>query len=142
MVNYLERQNIYRGELIPEVPRKGIRRRYTFRDLVILRAISDLLRKGVSVKKLKVAIDKLSTENGLKFIPNGIEYNSEIIRYFITDGVDIYFRGSKGNPLSITSDGQISFAFVIDFSDIHASLKRDAGKYFPEVSPKKTAARR
>jgi DNA-binding transcriptional MerR regulator len=142
MVNYLERQNIYRGELIPEEPKKGIRRRYTFRDLVILKAISDLLRKGVSVKKIRAAIDKLKTESGLKFIPNGVEYNSEIIRYFITDGVDIYFKGPKGNPLSVTSNGQISFAFVIDFSDIHASLKKEAGKYFPEVSPPKSAARR
>src|SRR5688572_6337120 len=54
MLDYLEREGVFereqaRTEALAKARHHGTRRRYDFRDLIVLRAISGLLEKGVSV---------------------------------------------------------------------------------------------
>lgn len=58
MLDYLERS----GAFIPQIrrrKRKGVPREYTFRDVLILKAIATLLENGASVAAIKGALESL-----------------------------------------------------------------------------------
>src|SRR5580698_7118994 len=86
MVDYLNRS----GTFIPSVPRelvqKGKWRRYSFRDLIILRALAGLIDHGISVKKLKRALCNLQKNN-----KKGTTLSNCPEKFLVTNGKTIYF---------------------------------------------------
>lgn len=104
MVDYLCRHEI----VIPGGRRdrgKGKRRRYTFADLVLLRALSHLLKCGVSVARLKVALKTLQDKHDLSDVARLPG------RILVTDGVGVYLRDGKVLE-DLTAKGQFALAFV------------------------------
>lgn len=122
MVNYLYRT----GLIIPSIGRKrgkGIERKYSFGDLVILKSIAKLLDAGVSVLRLKKALvnlRKLHTDITLDKMPGA---------YLVTDGKEIYLKQSNG-VLELLINGQLGFLFVVDVE----SVRRDAVSYTDKIN--------
>lgn len=119
MLDYLERSNVFeREELRTQADRKrqhGVRRRYSYRDIVVLRAISSLLDKGVSVQRIRKAMLSFSRDEKFHCDRDRLRHGAEAVQYFVTDGASIFF--SKGETLlDMVRGGQGTFSFVVDLS--------------------------
>lgn len=114
MVNYLCRHGIVAPTLGGKRGR-GIRRRYSFGDIVMIKAIAKLLQGGVSVYRLKRALARLGALN------NGITAARLPAAYLVTNGEDVFFRHRAG-VFELLSKGQFAFAFVVEMD----LVRRDA----------------
>lgn len=87
--------------------RPGVRRLYSFRDLVALKVVKALLDGGMSLQRVRRAYDYLRKKAGLE------QHLAEI--KLITDGHSI-FRVAKGDGeiLDALRQGQMSFFLAID----------------------------
>lgn len=87
--------------------RPGVRRLYSFRDLVALKVVKALLDGGMSLQRVRRAYEYLRKKAGLD------EHLSEV--KLITDGQSI-FRIAKddGEILDALRQGQMSFFVAID----------------------------
>ena len=87
--------------------RPGVRRLYSFRDLVALKVVKALLDGGMSLQRVRRAYEYLRKKAGLE------EHLSEV--KLITDGQSI-FRVAKddGEILDALRQGQMSFFVAID----------------------------
>lgn len=125
MLDYLYRNAV----VVPSItasPGKGRRRKYSFRDLVLLRSVNHLLSRGLPVRKLKVAIEELHkrfsaiTRNGA--LPAS--------RFLITDGSSVLLHDGTKNIYDLTNGGQMAFAFMLDVekirSEVVEALKKSA----------------
>lgn len=114
MVNYLCRHHL----IVPATGRKrgrGIERKYSFGDIVILRSVAKLLEAGVSVLRLKKALANL------RRLHADITQDKMPASFLVTDGKDVYFRQDSG-VLELLTSGQLSFAFVVEVE----SVRQDA----------------
>jgi DNA-binding transcriptional MerR regulator len=116
MLDYLCRQKV----LVPAIRGKrgrGNPRKYSFGDVVMLRALAQLLAAGVSVQRLKKAI------HSLRPLYNSISRESLPSRYLVTDGSRVFLQ-NKGTLLDLDGTDQMSFVFVLELE----SLRRDVLK--------------
>ena len=113
MVDYLCRTKI----VIPSTNERGRGRKrlYTFAEVVVLKAVSKLLKAGVDVCKLGKALKALR-----KYHPE-ITPDTLPNMYLVTDGEEVYFR-QKDNVLECLATGQMSFAFVIEIESIRKEI--------------------
>ena len=83
-----------------------------------LKLVGKLCKAGVSPLRLKKGLLRLR------------EHHPEITltalpaTHVVTDGQDIYLR-KKGEPLERLIDGQLTFAFVIELSEIQRDILRE-----------------
>lgn len=87
--------------------RPGVRRLYSFRDLVALKVVKSLLEGGMSLQRVRRAYDYLRKKAGLEEQLSGVK--------LITDGQSI-FRVAKddGEILDALRQGQMAFFLAID----------------------------
>jgi len=127
MVDYLCRSNV----LVPSErsqPGRGRGRLYSYRDVVMLRALSHLLQCGISVAKLKKALTHLRSKH------NEITSRSAPM-YLVTDGTRIYFRYARSEVMEeLSASGQLAFAFVIKLRDVQRQVVLALGKIYPEAN--------
>lgn len=128
MVDYLGREGIVPPSGSIRTGR-GIERRYTFSDLVLLRMMSGLLKKGVSAKRLKQAIRTLRTK-----FPK-ITENSIPGRFLVTDGKWVLFKDETSLLENLNTGGQFEFSFVVDVEPIHREIKRKIKEYTGSDDP-------
>ena len=95
---------------------RGRRRLYTFSDVIFLRVIADLLRRGIEVKRLKAALKRTRAETAI-----WVDIRRDPRRYLVTDGIDLYVR-AKGRLESKTWNRQLTFAFVLDLGAVHKEI--------------------
>src|SRR5262249_41239093 len=102
MVDYLARTEVVVPSVLKQ-PGRGRRRLYSFGDLVVLRAVSRLLESGISVARLKMALQSLQR--------NFRQLNPEdaLSRYLITDGRNVYLEEESGALTDLTRAGQMTF---------------------------------
>src|ERR1700744_5151711 len=118
MLDYLCREKV----VVPSLPGKrgrGRARRYSFGDLVMLRALEKLLGAGVSVRRVRKALQVLRESFG-EISPERLPTH-----YLVTDGVGVYLREhAKGKKrlLDLDGTGQMSFFFVLELRDIHREI--------------------
>jgi DNA-binding transcriptional MerR regulator len=87
--------------------RPGVRRLYSFRDLVALRVVRSLLDNGMSLQRVRRAWDYLRREGGMD------SHLSEV--KLVTDGQTIFRVSSdEGEILDALREGQLSFFVAID----------------------------
>jgi DNA-binding transcriptional MerR regulator len=87
--------------------RPGVRRLYSFRDLVALRVVRSLLDNGMSLQRVRRAWDYLRREGGMD------NHLSEV--KLVTDGQTIFRVSSdEGEILDALREGQLSFFVAID----------------------------
>jgi DNA-binding transcriptional MerR regulator len=87
--------------------RPGVRRLYSFRDLVAIKVVKALLDGGMSLQRVRRAYEYLRKKAGLEEHLSGVK--------LITDGQSI-FRVAKddGEILDALRQGQMSFFVAID----------------------------
>lgn len=110
MLNYLCRSKL----VIPtaSVARgHGIKRAYSFGDVVAMRLVAKLSAAGVSVLRLRKAfagLRRFHSEITIKSLPGS---------HIVTDGRDLYLR-RRGDSLERLLDGQFAFAFVVELAPL------------------------
>jgi DNA-binding transcriptional MerR regulator len=112
MVNYLCRYKI----VVPSGNKRrgpGIERKYTYSDVLLLRAIAKMLSQGISVLRLKKSLAAFQRRGGTA---------TDIAKrkYFLTDGYNVYFADSAA--LELLDSGQMMFAFVLELGSLRNEI--------------------
>lgn len=141
MLDYLEREGVFerdqaRTVALAKTRHRGTRRRYNFRDLIVLRSISGLLEKGVSVRRLKKALEDFCREERFTCDRARLTFDQAPVQFFATDGVDIFFQKDSKELVSVLGSGQQAFLFVLDLGEIRSKVeervpdraKRESGR--------------
>jgi len=120
MIDYLQRSGVY----VPssrQSGRRGKGRRFNFRDLMVLRTISVLLKNGASVAALKSALTEFQNSKW-EADRASLQYDGQVFKYCVVEGRSVHFVRSDKNLFDMTAGGQMSFAFVIDIDRIHTEV--------------------
>jgi hypothetical protein len=107
MVAYLCRTGILVPSLSPSRD-KGKRLQFSFADLLLARAVSTLLAKGVSVEKLRTVLKTLRTKLGRDAA------RALTDKHVVIVGNRVYLHDSPEALLDLTGAGQLAFYFVLD----------------------------
>jgi hypothetical protein len=116
MVNYLCREQIVEPSC--DCPRgHGVKRHYSFGDVVALRLIARLSKVGVSPTRLRGAW------KGLRKHHPEITLTSLPASHIATDGKHLVLC-KPGQAVERLVDGQMAFAFVVDLAPLQAEVAR------------------
>jgi DNA-binding transcriptional MerR regulator len=106
-LRYWDRISLVKPSVQSTGGRPGVRRLYSFRDLVALRVIKSLLEGGMSLQRVRRAIEFLRKKARLD------EHLSEV--KLITDGKSIFkVARNDGELLDALKEGQMAFFVAID----------------------------
>jgi DNA-binding transcriptional MerR regulator len=106
-LRYWDRVGLLKPSVQESGGRPGVRRLYSFRDLVALRVIRSLLDNGMSLQRVRRAWDYLRREGEME------DHLSEV--KLVTDGQTIFRVSSdEGEILDALREGQLSFFVAID----------------------------
>jgi len=106
-LRYWDRVGLVKPSVQKSGGRPGVRRLYSFRDLVALRVVRSLLDNGMSLQRVRRAWDYLRREGGMD------NHLSEV--KLVTDGQTIFRVSSdEGEILDALREGQLSFFVAID----------------------------
>lgn len=100
--------------------RPGVRRLYSFRDLVALRVVRGLLDNGMSLQRVRRAWD---------YLRRNAEMDTHLAEVkLVTDGATIFsVAHDEGELLDALRQGQLAFFIAID--EIARSVKDDVSKF-------------
>src|SRR5579862_4788966 len=115
MVDYLCRTRI----LAPSQNtrrKRGVKRMYSFGDVVMLRVISSLLASGLSVSGLAKGLRQLRKRH-----PE-ITATSLPAKFLASDGKSLFFLNPRASIEDLTQDGQMVFAFVVGMEAVRDSV--------------------
>lgn len=119
-LRYWDRINLVKPTVQSTGGRPGVRRVYSFRDLIGLRVIRSLLEGGMSLQRVRRAIEYLRKRAGLE------EHLSEV--KLVTDGQSIFkICRNDGELLDALKEGQMAFFLAID--DIARSVDQKVAQY-------------
>jgi DNA-binding transcriptional MerR regulator len=98
----------------------GTQREYSFQDIVLLRAIKNLLDTGINLQRIRKAIDFL--RHHLKEPPQGLT--------LLSDGNKVYASTSTDEVIDLLQKGQGVFAIAVDkvWSDVEGSVRKQTAK--------------
>lgn len=106
-LRYWDRVGLVKPSIQESGGRPGVRRLYSFRDLVALRVVRSLLDNGMSLQRVRRAWDYLRREGEMD------DHLSEV--KLVTDGQTIFKVSSdEGEILDALREGQLSFFVAID----------------------------
>jgi len=96
---------------------RGKARRFSFGDVVQLRTYGELLKQGISVKRLKDA-----QESWKKHFAESNQHTPPK-RFLMTDGEHLFFCHSEDVVEELDKKGQYSFRFIVDIQQIKDDIK-------------------
>lgn len=132
-LRYWDRIGLVKPSVQATGGRPGVRRLYSFRDLVSLKVIRSLLNGGMSLQRVRRAYDYLRKRAGLE------EHLSEV--KLVTDGKSIFkICRNDGEVLDALKEGQMAFFLAID--DIARSIDDKVAQYLYDRTEFITALRR
>lgn len=106
-LRYWDRVGLVKPSVQKSGGRPGVRRLYSFRDLVALRVVRSLLDNGMSLQRVRRAWDYLRREGGMENHLSDVK--------LVTDGQTIFRVSSdEGEILDALREGQLSFFVAID----------------------------
>ena len=116
-IRYWDRIGLVRPSLQATGGRPGVRRYYSFRDLVQLKVISSLLESGMSLQRVRRAYEYLRKKGDLE------NHLSEV--RLVTDGQSIFqMFSNEGELMDLLREGQMAFFLAIDdSSDTEGAVK-------------------
>lgn len=118
MIDYLARE----AYLIPTYSEGRIRGRvryYSYRDLVIARAVQRLRETGVELRRLKDAIQVLKRDPSW----GGSGRSKKPIIWMVTDGKSVLLRSEDGFFEELRPGGQRAFAFIVSLDNLKAEVR-------------------
>lgn len=106
-IRYWDRIGLAKPSIQSTGGRPGVRRYYSFRDLVQMKVICSLLERGMSLQRIRRAYDYLGRKANLK------EHLSTVS--LVSDGKSIFQLYKNDNELiDLLKEGQLAFYFTID----------------------------
>ena len=98
----------------------GTQREYSFQDVVLLKAIKNLLDTGINLERIRKAIDYLRTH--LKQKPQELT--------LFSDGNKVFAATSPDEVIDLLSKGQGVFAIAVDkvWTDVESSVAKQTAK--------------
>lgn len=119
-LRYWDRIGLVKPSVQQTGGRPGVRRLYSFRDLVALKVVRSLLDGGMSLQRVRRAYDYLRKKAQLE------EHLSEV--KLVTDGVSIFkVCRNEGEIVDALKQGQMAFFLAID--EIAASVDGRVSEY-------------
>ncbi|MGH2778465.1 MAG: MerR family transcriptional regulator [Actinomycetota bacterium] len=119
-LRYWDRISLVKPSVQKTGGRPGVKRLYSFRDLVSLRVIKSLLDGGMSLQRVRKAIEFLRKKAGLD------QHLSDL--KLVTDGNSIFqIARNDGEILDALRQGQMSFFLAID--DVARSVDSKVSHY-------------
>ena len=113
MVGYLCRCGILRPTL-SKVRRRGVRRRFSFADLLLARAIAKLLKARVEVSAIRTALRTLRSK--IADVPPSVLASRRIVIM----GQAVYLTNPGAHAVELTAEGQLAFHFMLDTTGVRA----------------------
>ena len=110
MLDYLCRTKLL-APTLAQKRGKGHRRHYSFGDVVLLRSIARMLHAGISVLRLKRALQSLRKHHP-EITPHSLPGT-----HLVTNGRQVYFRHGRHAAEELIT-GQLSFAFVLELAKV------------------------
>jgi DNA-binding transcriptional MerR regulator len=123
MLDYLQRTGVFVPVERKNGKRRGRGRRYTFRDMLVLRAISALLENGASVSSLGDALREFQSRRWTADETSLQGEGGSVLRYVVASGKSIIFATSRDTLFDLTKRGQMLFSFILDLDELHADLR-------------------
>ncbi len=115
-LRYWDRVNLVKPSVQATGGRPGVRRLYSFRDLVALRVVRSLIDNGLSLQRIRRAWDYLRREAGMDGELSAVR--------LITDGVSVFsLNGADHEVMDALRNGQMAFYDVIN--EITQSVEED-----------------
>lgn len=100
--------------------RPGVRRLYSFRDLIALRVVRSLLDNGMSLQRVRRAWDYLRREGGMEDQLSDVK--------LVTDGQTIFrVSNDDGELMDALREGQLAFFVAID--EIAREVEEDVTRF-------------
>ena len=119
-LRYWDRVGLVSPSLQGSGGRPGVRRLYSFRDLVGLRVVRSLLDNGMSLQRVRRAWDYLRREAAMD------DHLAQV--KLVTDGQTIFAISSDdGELLDVLRQGQLAFFVAIE--DIAREVKEDVTRF-------------
>lgn len=132
-LRYWDRIGLVRPTIQTTGGRPGVRRLYSFRDLIALRAVRSLLAGGMSLQRVRKAYDYLRKKAGLEDELANVQ--------LITDGKSVFEIGrNDGEVLDALREGQL--AFFARLEDVADSVDPRPGAYLYDKEEFVSAIRR
>lgn len=116
-IRYWDRIGLVKPSLQATGGRPGVRRYYSFRDLVQLKVIFSLLENGMSLQRVRRAYQYLRKKGDLE------NHLSEV--RLVTDGQSVFqMFSNEGELMDLLREGQMAFYLAIDqSSDTEGAVK-------------------
>lgn len=119
-LRYWDRVDLVTPSIQTTGGRAGVRRLYSFRDLVWLRVVKGLLDNGMSVQRVRRAADYLRREADLDDTLAGVR--------LVTDGQSIFqVLEEDDHLLDALKEGQLAFVLAID--EITQTVEDDVTRF-------------
>ena len=121
MLDYLERSGVFIPRRRRERVGRGKPREYDFRDLLVLKAIKQLLDSGASVATMKRALREFQNARWSADQAT-LEGRDGPLRYALISNGDLILVKSSKELYDLSMDGQMVFGFMIDLDKLHTDL--------------------
>lgn len=119
-LRYWDRVDLIRPSIQGTGGRPGVRRLYSFRDLIALRVVRSLLDNGMSLQRVRRAWDYLRREGEMDGHLSDVK--------LVTDGQTIFRVSSDdGELMDALREGQLAFFVAID--EIAREVKEDVTRF-------------
>jgi len=119
-LRYWDRVGLVKPSIQTTGGRPGVRRLYSFRDLVALRVVRGLLDNGMSLQRVRRAWDYLRREGELEGHLADVK--------LVTDGLTIFQVSSdEGELMDALREGQL--AFFVAIGDIAREVEEDVTRF-------------
>lgn len=128
MLNHLEREAIF----VPDRLRArlhGKHRRYSFRDIVVLRAINRLLKLGARPKRIKDSIETFQKVCPPASGDDALLAFAKESCFFVVTEKEVLFCKDPDALLDLAKKGQLAFSFMVD-SNREIGPAIEAGVYY------------
>jgi DNA-binding transcriptional MerR regulator len=119
-LRYWDRVRLVQPSLQQTGGRPGVKRLYSFRDLVALRVVKSLLDNGMSVQRVRRAWDYLRRNGDIDMHLSDVE--------LVTDGVSI-FQVAHNDEESLDALREAQLAFFVALDKITRSVEDDISRF-------------
>lgn len=119
-LRYWDKVGLVKPSIQPTGGRPGVRRLYSFRDLVALRVVRGLLDNGMSLQRVRRAWDYLRREGNMENHLSDVK--------LVTDGQSIFVVSTdEGELMDALREGQL--AFFVAIGDITRQVEEDVTRF-------------
>jgi DNA-binding transcriptional MerR regulator len=119
MLDYLNREGLLRPSYTKSEGRRGYIRYYSYRDLAVARMVQRLRETGVELRKLKAAINRLSSPSTWARTADP----AKRLAWLVSDGKEVMLKSEDGFLDTFRADGQRVFTFVVNLDQLESEIK-------------------